>query len=114
MTLPSRRDPLHHAVSALGISQITAWGTSYYCLGVLANPIVADTGWSRSFVYLGFTVALLAMGAISPWAGRAIDRYGGRALMTLGTMVVSAGLYALSLARSEAAWLAVWLFLGLG
>ena len=28
------------AVNALGITQITAWGTSYYCLGVLAKPIV--------------------------------------------------------------------------
>jgi len=33
------------AVLALGITQITAWGTSYYCLGVLAKPIVAETGW---------------------------------------------------------------------
>ena len=33
------------AVNALGITQITAWGTSYYCLGVLAKPIAADTGW---------------------------------------------------------------------
>ena len=27
------------AVNALGITQITAWGTSYYCLGVLAKQI---------------------------------------------------------------------------
>jgi len=114
MSSPPRRDLLIPAVTALGISQITAWGTAYYCLGVLANPIVADTGWSRSFVYFGFTVALLAMGAVSTWAGRAIDRHGGRAVMTLGTVMVSAGLYALSLVRSEGAYLAAWVFLGLG
>jgi len=102
------------AVCALGVSQITAWGTSYYCLGVLAGPIVADTGWSRSLVYFGFTLALLAMGAVSAWAGRAIDRYGARAVMTTGTMLVSAGLAALSLGPSEAAYLAVWVFLGIG
>ncbi len=114
MSSPPRRDPLLPAVTALGISQITAWGTSYYCLGVLANPIVADTGWSRGFVYFGFTVALLAMGAISTWAGRAIDRHGARAIMTAGTLMVSAGLYALSLVKSEGAYLAVWVFLGVG
>lgn len=27
-------DPMASAVVALGITQITAWGTSYYCLGV--------------------------------------------------------------------------------
>lgn len=107
-------DPLMLAVCALGIAQITAWGTAYYCLGVLAGPIGADTGWSRSFVYFGFTVALLAMGAVSPVAGRAIDRYSARAVMALGTVLVSIGLYALSLVRSELEYLCVWIFLGLG
>src|SRR5512134_247118 len=109
-----RADPLLLAVCALGIAQITAWGTSYYCLGVLANPIAADTGWSRSLIYFGFTVSLLVMGAVSSWAGRAIDRYGAQAVMTTGTVLVSAGLMLLGMVRSEAAYLAVWAFLGLG
>ena len=113
MTLP-HRDPLPLAVCALGLAQITAWGTSYYCLGVLANPIVAETGWSRSVVYFGFTVSLLAMGAVSGWAGRAIDGYGARAIMTAGTIIVSLGLYALSLVRSEGPYLAAWVMVGVG
>ena len=102
------------AVLALGITQITVWGTSYYCLGVLAGPISRDMGWSRGFVFLGFTVALLAMGIVSSAVGRAIDRHGARAVMTLGTVLVSAGLFALSQVQSEVAYLAVWVFLGLG
>jgi MFS family permease len=102
------------AVLALGITQITAWGTSYYCLGVLAGPISRDTGWSRGFVFLGFTVALLAMGLVSSAVGRAIDRHGGRAMMTLGTVLVSAGLFALAHVGSQAAYLVVWAFLGVG
>lgn len=109
-----RRDPLLFAVCALGITQITAWGTSYYCLGVLANPIAQDTGWSRSLIYFGFTVSLLVMGALSAWAGKAIDRYGAQAVMTTGTVLVSAGLLLLSLVTSEAAYLAAWAFLGAG
>jgi MFS family permease len=107
-------DPMMVAVIALGITQITAWGTSYYCLGVLAGPIGRDTGWSRGFVFLGFTVALLVMGLVSNAVGRAIDRYGGRAVMTLGTVLVTAGLLALSQAHSEPVYLAVWAFLGVG
>jgi hypothetical protein len=109
-----RRDPLLFAVCALGITQITAWGTSYYCLGVLANPIARDTGWSLSLIYFGFTVSLLVMGAMSAWAGKAIDRYGAQAVMTTGTVLVSAGLLLLSLVRSEVAYLAAWAFLGVG
>jgi hypothetical protein len=105
---------MHVAVWALGITQITAWGTSYYCLGVLAAPLAADTGWPLGFVYSGFTVAVLVMGIISAWAGRAIDRFGARAVMTLGTVLVSAGLYALAQVRAEPEYLAAWAFLGLG
>ncbi len=108
------RDPLPLAVTALGIGQITAWGTAYYCLGVLAKPIVADTGWSLSSVYFGFTVALLVMGLVSTWAGKAIDQFGARRVMALGTVLTSMGLHALSLVQSQAAWLAAWAFLGVG
>jgi MFS family permease len=107
-------DPMWAAVLALGITQITAWGTSYYCLGVLAGPISQDTGWSRGFVFLGFTVAVLVMGAVSNTVGRMIDRRGARAVMTLGTVLVSVGLFALSRAQSQAVYLIVWAFLGVG
>ena len=82
-------DPMLVAVSALGITQITAWGTSYYCLGVLAGPIAADTGWSRSFVFLGFSIALVVMGLVSTTVGRGIDRFGARSIMSAGTVIVS-------------------------
>ena len=52
-----RSDPLIISVNALGITQITAWGTSYYCLGVLAKPIAAETGWAVSTIFLGFSIA---------------------------------------------------------
>jgi MFS family permease len=107
-------EPMFVAVCSLGIAQITAWGTSYYCLGVLAGPIALDTGWSRSLIYFGFTVALLVMGVVSAAAGRAIDRYGARAVMTAGVVLVSAGMLALSAVRTEMAYLAVWGFIGLG
>jgi MFS family permease len=111
---PRLGDPMWVAVLALGITQITAWGTSYYCLGVLAGPISQDTGWSRGSVFLGFTVAVLVMGAVSNTVGRMIDRRGARAVMTLGTVLVSVGLFALSRAQSQAVYLIVWAFLGVG
>jgi MFS family permease len=102
------------AVNALGIAQITAWGTSYYCLGVLAKPIVAETGWAMTTVFLGFSVALLVMGFISTWVGRLIDRIGARWVMSIGTIIVSAGLLALSQVHDTASYLAVWALLGIG
>ena len=109
-----RVDPMVVAVNALGITQITAWGTSYYCLGVLAKPIVADTGWPMTTVFLGFSVALLVMGLISTWVGRLIDRLGARAVMCVGTITVSVGLVALSQVHDATSYLAVWIVLGVG
>ena len=107
-------DPMVIAVNALGITQITAWGTSYYCLGVLAKPIVAETGWPLTTVFLGFSVALLVMGFISTWVGRLIDWIGARAVMSVGTIIVSAGLVALSQVRDQLSYLVVWGVLGVG
>ena len=100
------------AVLALGITQITAWGTTYYALGVLAGPIIEDRGWSRTIVFLGFSLALLAMSAVSTTVGRMIDTYGGRLVMSIGSVLAAIGLAALALAPNEAIYLAAWTFLG--
>lgn len=107
-------DPLVRSVNALGITQITAWGTSYYCLGVLAKPIAAETGWAISTIFLGFSVALVVMGLISTWVGRLIDRVGARTVMSIGTVIVSAGLLGLSQVRDVATYLAAWAVIGVG
>lgn len=102
------------AVLALGITQITAWGTSYYCLGVLAAPMARELGWTRGFIFLGFTLSVLTMALISTAVGRLIDRAGGRLVMSAGSLLVAAGLFLLSLVATEWAYLAVWVLLGIG
>ena len=73
-------DPAAHAVVALGVTQIIAWGTTLYALGVLGKPIAADTGWSQGVVFGGLTVGLLTSAAVSAVVGRLLDRHGGRAV----------------------------------
>jgi hypothetical protein len=60
-------------ITALGIAQILAWGTSFYFPAVFAGPIVADTGWSLGYVVGGTSVGLLVAGLISPQVGKIID-----------------------------------------
>ena len=107
-------DPMTIAVVALGITQITAWGTSYYCLGVLAGSIGSEFGWTRGFVFLGFTVSVLTMAFISTLVGRLIDRHGGRLMMSIGSIIVAFGLFLLSLVQAEWAYLAIWVLIGVG
>jgi predicted MFS family arabinose efflux permease len=107
------RDPAAHAVVALGFTQIIAWGTTLYALGVLGKPIAADTGWSQSLVFGGLTIALLVSSAASTTVGRLIDRRGGRQIMSIGSVLISIGLVALSQVTHPYAYLAAWAFLGL-
>ncbi len=106
-------DPAVHAVVAHGITQITAWGTTYYALGVLAAPIVEDTGWSRSIVFMGFSVALAVMSLVSTTVGRLIDRRGGQLVMSIGSLACAAGLLGMAYAQSEWTYLCAWAFLGI-
>src|SRR5690606_19773177 len=85
-------------LGALGLTQILAWGTSYYLLTMLAVPIAADTGWSLTFVVSGLSMALLASGMASPKIGRLISTHGGRFVLSGGAIAMSAGLAILGLA----------------
>jgi MFS family permease len=106
--------PFVISVNALGLTQITAWGTSFYCLGVLAKPIAAETGWAISTIFLGFSIALVVMGVISTTVGRLIDRIGARAVMSIGTVTVSAGLLGLSQVRDVTTYFVAWAVIGVG
>jgi hypothetical protein len=107
------RDPATHAVVALGFTQIIAWGTTLYTLGVLGKPIAADTGWSQSLVFGGLTIALLVSSAASTTVGGLIDTRGGRLVMSAGSVLIAIGLVVLSQVTHPYAYLAAWAFLGL-
>ena len=102
------------AVSVLGFTQIIAWGTIFYSPVLTAPLIVAETGWSLSFVMGGFSLGLLIAGLVSPFVGRSIDRHGGHVVMAAGALISALGLLSLAQARSPAMYLAAWLALGAG
>lgn len=104
--------PTGTAVHALGITQIVAWGTTLYALGVLGKPIMADTGWSSTVVFGGLTLGLLISGLVSTWTGRVIDRSGARIVMAVGAVLNALGLVILAHAHSEAIYFAAWAVLG--
>jgi MFS family permease len=101
-------------VPALGITQILAWGSTFYLLGVLAKPIVEETGWRYDWVIAGVCVGLLAAGVVSPRVGRTIGERGGRPVLALGTLLLAGGLVLLGLTRNPALYFCAWIVVGLG
>lgn len=101
-------------IPLLGMTQIFAWGTSFYLLGVLGKPIAADTGWSFSVVMGGVSLGLLVAALVSPRVGSAISLYGGRRVMSAGSALIGAGLLLLGLSHHLVVYFLAWLLIGAG
>jgi predicted MFS family arabinose efflux permease len=101
-------------ISALGIAQILAWGTSFYFPAVFATAIVADTGWSLGWVVSGTSIGLLVAGLISPQVGRIIDRHGGRPVLLASSLFYAVGLAGAGLAPNLPLYLIAWTLIGIG
>ncbi|MGY4799835.1 MFS transporter [Teichococcus aerofrigidensis] len=101
-------------VSAIGVGQILAWGSSYYLLAVLAGPIAADTGWPLTWIMGALSVGMLVSGLVSPRIGHFIDRRGGRPVLAASAALLSGGLLLLGLAPGLPVFVLAWVVLGLG
>ena len=101
-------------ITALGIAQILAWGTSFYFPAVFAEPILHETGWSLGWIVGGTSIGLLVAGLISPQVGRVIDRHGGRPVLLASSLFYAAGLIGVGLAPALPVYLAAWVLIGLG
>ena len=103
---------LRRAVAALSVTQILAWGAQTYAIAVLAPAIARDEGWSASTIFSAYSAALLVQGIASFPVGVLVDRLGGRAVMTMGAVFSAAALALVSLAPSQALFLAAWCLAG--
>lgn len=99
-------------VLRLGTAQTLAWASSYYLPAMLARPMAEGTGVPVGTVWTAFSAALLLSAVIGPFAGRAIDRFGGRPVLVASSLVFTAGLGLLSLAEGPLALFAGWLIIG--
>ncbi len=108
----SKQEPLWFVVTALGVTQIIGWGTTFYALGALSPDIAIDRGWPPTLIFGAFSGALLVSGAISRSAGRSIDTQGGRRMMSAGSLLAAFGCAILGLATSQWIYVAGWLVLG--
>ena len=112
---PAAKAPgLGIVVTALGVTQILAWGSSYYLIAVLARPIATDTGWPFGWVVGGLSLGLLTAGLVSPRVGDSIQHRGGRPVLAVSASLLAFGLIGLAIAANLPMYLASWLVLGAG
>ena len=108
---PSRRIG---TVAALGTAQTLAWASTYYLPAMLATPMARDLGVTAPTVFAAFSLALLVSAVLGPYAGRTIDRFGGRPVLIATNLVFAIGLVALGLAQGPIGLFAAWVVIGIG
>ena len=98
---------------ALALTETVSWGILYYAFAVVLLPMQEEMGWSRTEVTGAFSLALLVSGISAPFVGRWLDRYGPRALMTLGSLAGVGLVIAWSSVQNLWAFYLVWAGIGL-
>lgn len=101
-------------VAALGAAQTLAWASTYYLPAIIAAPLAQDLGISVPTVFAAFSFALLVSAFLGPYAGRAIDRWGGRPVLMGTNIVFALGLASLGSAHSPWWMFFAWAVLGVG
>jgi predicted MFS family arabinose efflux permease len=109
-----RREQRVATVAALGSAQTLAWASSYYLPAVLATPIAKDIGVAPPTVFAAFSLALVVSALLGPYAGRAIDRWGGRPVLIGTNLVFATGLASLGFVQGPTGLFAAWVVIGIG
>ena len=99
-------------VARLGTAQTLAWASSYYLPAMLAAPMARDLGVATPTVFAAFSVALIVSALLGPFAGRAIDRHGGRPVLVGTNLLFAASLVGMALAQGPAGLFAAWMLMG--
>lgn len=99
-------------VVRLGVAQTLAWASSYYLPAMLAPAMAADLGVSPSLVFGAFSLALVVTALLGRWAGRLIDRHGGRPVLVGTNVLFAAGLAGMALAHGPVALYLAWVVMG--
>lgn len=87
-------------VAVVFLAQLFQVGFSSYTFGLLVPSVQTEFDASRAEIMMGMSLTTVAGLVLAPLLGGIIDRYSARLLMTIGTLAMALGLYALSVSPS--------------
>ncbi len=66
-------------------------GCVFFAFSLFVKPLQAEFDWSRSNIMGAFTCLYLVLAITSPFAGKAVDRFGAKSVMALGGAIMAMG-----------------------
>ncbi len=107
------RSPTVRTVSALSLTQLIGWGSTFWLPAVTGPAMASELGMSLPLAMAGPTAMLVIMAMVAWPLGAILERHGARPVMVLGSALGAAGLLAMGLAQGPASYVLSWMVLGL-
>lgn len=88
-------------------------GCLIYAFSLFVKPLQTQFGWERGTIAIAFTLQFLCLGLISPFIGKAVDKYGTRSVITSGATIVALAFLTLPFIKSVFQFYMVNILIGL-
>ena len=99
-----------YTVLAGAIISCWGYGSWYYGMSALFNPLIAEYGWTRAQLSAAFSMRSIEGGLEGPIGGMLIDKYGPRVITIISTIIASVGLLLVLYVRDIWQFVIVWGF----
>jgi MFS family permease len=83
-------------VAACFAAAVFAWGFAAFGPAVYLAELQRQYGWSAAAIGTATTIAFIVGAGLLPWVGAAINRFGSRAILTGGVVLIGAGVVGVS------------------
>lgn len=100
-------------VGWLSVSQLIGWGTFYYAFTLFNEPMSSEFGWDSSQINLALTIGFITWAVAAPAAGTLLDQFGGKVVMSGGTLVGVSALLIWSHATTLPMLYTAWVLMGI-
>ena len=88
-------------------------GCLIYASGLFIKPLQAYFDWERGTIALAFTLQFIFLGLLSPFIGKAVDRFGARIVFITGAVIASIGFLMMPLIKTPVHFCLISILIGM-
>ncbi len=88
-------------------------GCLIYASGLFIKPLQTYFGWERGTIALAFTLQFIFLGLLSPFIGKAVDRFGARVVFITGASIASVGFLIMPMIKTPLHFCLISIFIGM-